>query len=57
MKPQWYPIENIPFKEMWPDDEIWFPYMLEGKKFDGYFKFEGMDTILDYTLSEVTGFA
>mgnify|MGYP002280288456 FL=1 len=38
---------------MWPDDELWFPLMLRGKSFSGYFKFEGMDTIVDYTLSEV----
>ena len=53
MMPQWYSIASIPYKNMWPDDELWFPLMLRGKSFSGYFKFEGMDTIVDYTLSEV----
>ncbi|XP_068940903.1 oxidized purine nucleoside triphosphate hydrolase isoform X1 [Petaurus breviceps papuanus] len=53
MRPQWFQLEQIPFSDMWPDDYYWFPLMLQKKKFHGYFKFQGQDTILDYTLSEV----
>ena len=53
MKPAWYNIEDIPFGKMWPDDHLWFPYMLKGVPFYGYFQFQGMDTVVDYVLKEV----
>ncbi|XP_053411581.1 oxidized purine nucleoside triphosphate hydrolase isoform X1 [Nycticebus coucang] len=53
MCPQWFPLDQIPFSNMWPDDSYWFPLLLKKKKFHGYFKFQGQDTILEYTLCEV----
>ncbi|XP_059835799.1 oxidized purine nucleoside triphosphate hydrolase [Hypanus sabinus] len=53
MRPQWFDLAKLPFSEMWPDDIYWFPLMLQRKMFKGYFKFEGHNTILDYTLKEV----
>ena len=53
MMPKWFDHDSIPFAKMWPDDIIWFPYLLSGKKFNAYFKFEGMDTILEQTIEEV----
>lgn len=53
MKPQWFECHQIPFSQMWPDDALWFPLMLEKKKFVGYFKFQGHDVILSQTLEEV----
>ena len=35
MKPEWFNIQDIPFKQMWADDKHWFPLFLEGKKFKG----------------------
>ncbi|XP_067859052.1 oxidized purine nucleoside triphosphate hydrolase [Heptranchias perlo] len=57
MRPQWFDLDKVPFDKMWPDDIIWFPLMLQEKKFKGHFKFEGHDTILDYTLQEVDDLA
>ncbi|XP_004449894.1 oxidized purine nucleoside triphosphate hydrolase isoform X2 [Dasypus novemcinctus] len=53
MRPQWFPVDQIPFGDMWPDDSYWLPLLLQKKKFHGYFKFQGQDTIVDYTLREV----
>lgn len=53
MRPQWFPRDQIPFADMWPDDSYWFPLLLQEKKFHGYFKFQDQDTILDYRLREV----
>ncbi|KAB0352304.1 hypothetical protein FD754_017161 [Muntiacus muntjak] len=53
MRPQWFRLDQIPFRDMWPDDSYWFPLLLQRKKFCGYFRFQGQDTILDYTLREV----
>ncbi|KAM9493873.1 oxidized purine nucleoside triphosphate hydrolase [Clarias gariepinus] len=53
MRPQWFDIDKIPYGEMWADDIIWFPLMLQKKKFLGYFKFQGHDVILEQKLNEV----
>ena len=50
MKPEWYPISAIPFGQMWADDRLWFPYMLAGAEFSGYFRFQGMDVITGFSL-------
>ena len=39
MKPQWFHINEIPFKKMWPDDRHWMPLFLSGKKFRRKFLF------------------
>lgn len=53
MKPQWWHINKIPFKEMWPDDIYWMPLFLSGRKFRGKFLFGESDVILKYELAEV----
>lgn len=53
MKPQWFHIDEIPFKEMWPDDIYWMPLFLRGKKFRGKFIFGESDVILKQELLEV----
>ncbi|XP_008278592.1 oxidized purine nucleoside triphosphate hydrolase [Stegastes partitus] len=56
MRPQWFECDKIPFSQMWPDDIMWFPLMLQKKKFVGYFKFQGHDVILSHKLEEVEEF-
>ncbi|MEK7579169.1 MAG: tRNA (adenosine(37)-N6)-threonylcarbamoyltransferase complex ATPase subunit type 1 TsaE [Patescibacteria group bacterium] len=59
MKPQWFHVDNIPFSEMWPDDEYWIPLFLSGKLFRARFLFDRpSDTeysvkIIEHTISEV----
>lgn len=50
MKPQWWNIDEIPFKEMWPDDRYWMPLFLLNKKFTGKFLFGPNDSVLEYHL-------
>uniref|UniRef100_A0AAZ3R3F0 Uncharacterized protein n=2 Tax=Oncorhynchus tshawytscha TaxID=74940 RepID=A0AAZ3R3F0_ONCTS len=52
MRPQWFDSDKIPFGQMWVDDILWFPLMLQKKLF-GYFKFQGHDLIIDHKLEEV----
>lgn len=47
MKPAWYPIDQIPFNEMWPDDRYWIPIFLAGKKFRTKFLFGEGDAVLE----------
>jgi 8-oxo-dGTP diphosphatase/2-hydroxy-dATP diphosphatase len=54
MLPQWYFVDQIPFKEMWPDDIYWIPLFLKGKKFAGKILFGPNDTILDKEIRVVS---
>ncbi|MCF7866841.1 8-oxo-dGTP diphosphatase [Candidatus Woesearchaeota archaeon] len=53
MKPKWFDINKIPYKEMWPDDEYWLPKYLEGKKFKASFKFDKNDKVIEHEIKEV----
>ncbi len=50
--PLWYPIDDIPYHEMWEDDRIWLPLMLERRRFLGRFLFDN-DRMLDWALEEM----
>jgi len=60
MRPRWFSKTDIPFTEMWADDEYWFPYLIEDKLFKGKFHFDRPATadysgkILNYHLSAVS---
>lgn len=45
--PLWTPENAIPYQEMWADDRIWLPFMLQGHTFTGRFLFDG-DSMLGY---------
>ncbi len=53
MKPQWFHVDEIPFKDMWPDDIHWMPLFLKGSKFKGKFLFGEGDSVLEKELQEV----
>jgi 8-oxo-dGTP diphosphatase len=38
--PIWTQIDQIPFEEMWADDAVWLPLLLQGKEFRAYFVFD-----------------
>jgi 8-oxo-dGTP diphosphatase len=50
--PMWTPLDRIPWEEMWEDDPLWIPLMLEGKGFQARFLFDG-DTMVDWDVLEL----
>lgn len=53
MAPQWFPHDEIPFSDMWPDDEHWFPIFFSGVKFQGKFHFDAQNRLLRGGVEEV----
>lgn len=37
---RWFPEDQIPYDEMWPDDRHWLPHLLVGKQFEATFWFD-----------------
>ena len=51
---RWFSPEEIPYDEMWQDDEHWLPLLLKGKKFQGEFYFdEKGERLLDFSFKEI----
>lgn len=53
MKPQWYTVADIPFKDMWPDDIFWLPHVIHGEKVKAMFTFAEGDVITDQKVEVV----
>ena len=50
MKPQWFKIGEIPFGDMWSDDIIWLPRVLDGEKIKANFVFKFGETVDTYDI-------
>jgi 8-oxo-dGTP diphosphatase len=44
--PLWFDIDNIPYDQMWEDDEAWLPHVIRGEIVDAWFTFKG-ESVLD----------
>ena len=40
---RWFPLDRIPYDQMWQDDIHWLPHQIEGRRFQGdvYFNSDG----------------
>lgn len=50
MAPRWYPLDQIPFGQMWPDDPHWLPRVLAGERIRGSFTFNTGDVIEHFSV-------
>lgn len=50
MCPSWFGFDEIPYDTMWPDDQLWLPYLIEGRKFEGSFVFEDVNTLVSHVV-------
>lgn len=39
MRPRWYPLTDIPYRQMWVTDQHWLPPVLQGKRIWASFHF------------------
>ena len=56
MKPCWFSLDKIPYYRMFPDDKLWLPEVLAGKKIEGCFWFDENFNMIDYKIKEVIEF-
>ncbi|MFA6307644.1 MAG: 8-oxo-dGTP diphosphatase [Patescibacteria group bacterium] len=50
MKPEWYNIDNIPYKKMWDADKYWLPIFLKGQSFKASFLFDKHNKVIKHKL-------
>jgi mutator protein MutT len=53
MAPKWFGISEVPYNDMWPDDEFWLPQVLAGKKVRTKFVLDEEDAIKSREVVEV----
>jgi len=46
MRPQWYAYGDVPYGDMWADDQRWLPRVLRGERINGVFTFSDAETIV-----------
>ncbi len=51
MRPRWFKASDLPFGEMWTDDQYWVPLVLDGKKLDAIFHFKDLYEMRDFTIT------
>ncbi|MDD2913476.1 MAG: 8-oxo-dGTP diphosphatase [Candidatus Pacebacteria bacterium] len=56
MRPEWFSVEKIPFKKMWPDDIFWLPEVLKGKLLRAMFVFKENDIVKEKEVNIVKSF-
>lgn len=57
MAPAWFQITELPWKEMWPADQLYLTRLLEGQKLRGTFYFDANDAIKRSEIAEMRSFA
>jgi len=53
MRPKWFDEDKIPYDQMWPDDSLWLPLLLDGKLFKGSITVNE-NTVQSYEIQEVS---
>ena len=46
MAPQWFSIDDIPYHEMWDDDQYWLPNIIAGHKLKCKFTLDNQDKVV-----------
>jgi 8-oxo-dGTP diphosphatase len=53
--PEWLPVADVPYEQMWDDDRFWLPHVLAGRAVAGRFYFsDGGDSLETFALDVFT---
>lgn len=52
MAPRWFKKSEIPYEDMWSDDEHWLPLVLGGKVLRAFFEFDDNDKVISKKIEE-----
>lgn len=50
MAPRWFQLDAIPYDQMWSDDKLWLPLVLQGEKLKALFVFDEHEQIVSSEL-------
>ena len=53
MAPKWFNINEIPYGQMWEDDKLWLPKVLNGNIVEGDFLFDENQKMLEYDVRKI----
>ncbi len=53
MLPQWFDLDKIPYKKMWPDNQLWWPIVLQGDKIKANFVYGPKDKLVEYNIESI----
>lgn len=53
MRPEWFKLSEIPYADMWQDDEYWLPQVLKGQKLRTVFTFDRDERMIDRSITVV----
>lgn len=56
MAPKWFKLADIPYNQMWQDDSLWLPQVLDGKLIKAGFSFDSNEAMHSQNVTEVTNF-
>ncbi|HEV2412618.1 MAG TPA: 8-oxo-dGTP diphosphatase [Candidatus Saccharimonadales bacterium] len=48
MRPVWFPLDKIPYKDMWESDRLWLPKILNGQKMTVTVRSDANDKMVGY---------
>ncbi len=57
MRPQWFPIDKVPYQEMWASDALWLPRILKGERIKAKFTYDNKKKIKKQAITPVSGFS
>ncbi len=53
--PLWRPVRALPFEEMWQDDAVWLPWLIDDRRFAGRVLIGAEDRMLEHDLRPLPG--
>lgn len=53
MKPEWFSLDDVPYREMWDDDKLWYPLLFKRQPFRAEFWFGPDEKVIRHEIRPV----